>query len=90
MSVIGRNADVEVKPGSDKFATCHDFRRSFGRRWARRVMPAELKLLMRHASIDTTMKYYVGIEADDIASGLWARFNPASPLESPPVSAAEN
>jgi hypothetical protein len=37
-------------------------------------MPAELKLLMRHASIETTMKYYVGIEADDIAAGFWARF----------------
>lgn len=42
-------------------------------------MPAELKLLMRHSSIETTMKYYVGIEADDIAAGLWARFNPATP-----------
>ena len=69
---------MEVKPGSDKFATGHDFRRSFGTRWARRVMPAELKLLMRHASIETTMKYYVGIEADDIAAGLWARFSPAA------------
>ncbi|MEJ7594600.1 MAG: tyrosine-type recombinase/integrase [Planctomycetaceae bacterium] len=77
ISSIGRKAEVQVKPGSDKFATCHDFRRSFGTRWARRVMPAELKLLMRHASIDTTMKYYVGIEADDIAAGLWARFNPS-------------
>ncbi len=38
-------------------------------------MPAELKLLMRHASIETTMKYYVGIAADDIAAGLWARFS---------------
>lgn len=83
ISAIGRKAEVEVKPGSDKFATCHDFRRSFGTRWARRVMPAELKLLMRHASIETTMKYYVGIEADDIAAGLWARFSPAVQSESP-------
>jgi integrase len=82
ISSIGRKAEVEVKPGSGKFATCHDFRRSFGTRWARRVMPAELKLLMRHASIETTMKYYVGIEADDIAAGLWARFNPSTQSQS--------
>lgn len=74
VSTIGRTAEVEIKPGSGKFASCHDFRRSFGTRWARRIMPAELKLLMRHSSIETTMKYYVGIEADDIAAGLWARF----------------
>ncbi len=83
VSAIGKAAEVEVKPGSGKFASCHDFRRSFGTRWSRRVMPAELKLLMRHASIETTMKYYVGIEADDIATGLWARF---SPIESRALS----
>ncbi len=75
VSSIGRTAKVEIKPGSGKFANCHDFQRSFGTRWARRIMPAELKLLIRHSSIDTTMKYYVGIEADDIAAGLWARFS---------------
>jgi hypothetical protein len=42
-------------------------------------MPAELKLLIRHASIETTMKYAVGIEADDIAAGLWASFGNEKP-----------
>lgn len=74
VSEFGRLAEIETRPGSGKFASCHDFRRSFGTRWARKVMPAELKLLMRHSSVETTMKYYVGIEADDIAEGLWERF----------------
>ena len=55
-----------------KFATAHDLRRSFGTRWAKKVMPAVLQRLMRHASINTTMRYYVGIEADDVAAELWA------------------
>ena len=78
ISTIGRKANVLVKRGvklgTDKFATCHDFRRSFGTRWARRVMPAELKMLMRHADVETTMKYYVDIDSDHIAAELWARF----------------
>jgi integrase len=81
ISTIGRTAEVEVKPGSGKFATCHDFRRSFGTRWARRVMPAELMMLMRHADVETTMKYYVDIDSDNVAAGLWARFSPTSPNE---------
>ena len=56
-----------------KFATAHDLRRAFGTRWAKKVMPAVLQRLMRHRSIGTTMKYYVGIEADDVAADLWAK-----------------
>jgi hypothetical protein len=35
---------------------------------------------MRHAHIETTMKYYVGIDADSMADELWSRFGnkPAS------------
>lgn len=82
ISSIGKVAGVEVKPGSGKFATCHDFRRSFGTRWSRRVMPAELKMLMRHADVETTMKYYVDIDSEHIAAGLWARFSRATIAES--------
>ncbi len=32
-------------------------------------MPAELKELMRHASIETTMTYYVGQNAEATAQG---------------------
>ena len=37
-------------------------------------MPAVLKRLMRHASINTTMAYYVDLDADEVAGDLWAKF----------------
>ena len=46
-----------------KYASAHDMRRSFGERWASRVMPQVLMELMRHESIDTTLRYYVGRNA---------------------------
>lgn len=68
---IGRAAGVVVDVESGKTATAHDLRRAFGSRWARRVMPAELKALMRHASIETTMTYYVEQNAQATAASLW-------------------
>ena len=35
-------------------------------------MPAELRELMWHESVETTMKYYVGVNADVTAQKLWA------------------
>ena len=35
-------------------------------------MPPQLKELMRHASIETTMTYYVGQAAEQTAEELWA------------------
>lgn len=55
-----------------KYASAHDFRRSFGKRWASKLMPQELQALMRHASITTTMSYYVGSMAKEAAKKLWA------------------
>jgi len=77
VSDIGKKAGVLVDPETGKTASAHDLRRSFGTRWAKRVMPAVLKRLMRHANIATTMGFYVGIDADEIASGLWANHAPA-------------
>jgi hypothetical protein len=37
----------------------------------KRVMPAVLQNLMRHASIQTTMQFYVDLEAEDVADALW-------------------
>jgi integrase len=54
-----------------KCTTAHDLRRAFGTRWSKRVMPAMLQKLMRHASIETTMKFYVEHNADDISADLW-------------------
>ena len=62
-----------------KYASAHDLRRSFGSRWAPKVKPATLQRLMRHASIETTMAYYVDLDADDLAAELWA----AQPSPSP-------
>jgi hypothetical protein len=55
-----------------KYASAHDLRRSFGARWATRVMPQVLMELMRHESIETTLKFYVGRNAETTADVLWA------------------
>jgi len=62
-----------VTTAAKKFASAHDLRRSFGTRWARRVMPAVLQRLMRHAEIATTMKYYVTMDADAVGDEVWGR-----------------
>jgi integrase len=67
---IGRKANVLVNRQTEKFATAHDLRRAFGTRWAARVMPTVLKDLMRHKSIETTMKYYVTHQADEVSRKL--------------------
>jgi integrase len=77
ISQAGEAAKVVVgakRDGSPKFASAHDFRRSFGSRLAQKVMPIILKELMRHESIETTMAYYVGQNADTTADTLWRVF----------------
>lgn len=86
ISRIGRAADIRVHAhvhtGKIKYATAHDLRRSFAERWARKVMPQVLKELMRHESIDTTLSYYVGANAELTADYLWAAYDrPASQEE---------
>jgi integrase len=76
ISAIGRKAGVIVNKAQGKFASAHDLRRSFGTRWAPRVKPATLQLLMRHQSIETTLKYYVAQDADDVGDELWKSFAP--------------
>jgi integrase len=56
------------------FAGCHSCRRGFGSKWARRVMPAVLQRLMRHANIATTMTYYVHLDAGAVADELWEKY----------------
>ena len=62
--MIGKKAGVVVDKEAGKYATAHDLRRSFGTRWASKVKAATLQLLMRHEDIQTTMRYYVGLEVD--------------------------
>jgi integrase len=69
-----RKARGEAEPDHGiklKYASAHDLRRAFGLRWSARVMPAILQQLMRHESIETTMRYYVGRDADAVADTLW-------------------
>jgi len=72
-SAIGKAAQIIVdagrprrdkSPPRPKYASAHDLRRSFGERWSRLVMPPVLQQLMRHATIQTTMVFYVGNDAD--------------------------
>ena len=62
---------VDRSGGRVKYASAHNLRRSFGARWAPLVMPATLRELMRHESIETTMRYYVGANAKSTAAALW-------------------
>ena len=75
VALIGELARVVVhtdpRTGKVKFASAHDLRRSYGNRWAKQVMPAVLQRLMRHESIETTMGYYVDLDADELAEDLY-------------------
>lgn len=70
---IGKRAGVKVADGRGKvkFASAHDLRRSFGFRWAGRIMPNHLQSLMRHTSISTTLTFYVGRNSEATADALW-------------------
>lgn len=57
-----------------KFASAHDIRRSFGDAMSYLVMPVVLMKLMRHQSIDTTMKYYIGRNTERLANEVWDAF----------------
>lgn len=75
VAAIGEAAGIKVltnpATGAVKYASAHDLRRSFGERWSIRVMPQVLMQLMRHESIDTTMRFYVGRNAQTTADVLW-------------------
>ena len=68
VSSIGAASGIEVKPG--QHPTAHDLRRSFCFRWSQRALPQQLRVLARHATIQTTLTYYA--EADMTAEAVWA------------------
>ncbi|MEX2119904.1 MAG: site-specific integrase, partial [Pirellulales bacterium] len=76
ISTIGEKAGVVVNKDEGKFASAHDLRRAFLTRWAPKVKPATLQLLARHETIETTLRYYVAQDADDVAAELWATHKP--------------
>jgi integrase len=86
---IGEAAKVVTDAAAGRTATAHDLRRAFGARWSKRVMPAVLKEIMRHADIQTTMTYYVAQNARVTASELWAAANPATPRPETPRQEAD-
>jgi integrase len=69
VSSIGTKAKVRVDVR--KTASAHDLRRAYGERWATRLMPAQLMELMRHQTIETTLNFYVGRNAERTAAILW-------------------
>jgi len=78
ISEIGEKAGVKVQvhpeTGKVKYASAHDLRRAFGERWAALIMPAHLQQLMRHESIETTLRYYVGANAERTADVCWEAY----------------
>jgi hypothetical protein len=110
VSRIGKAAGVRVyvspkDPEKVKYASAHDLRRAFGERWAARLMPAQLKELMRHESIETTLRFYVGTDAQRTAEAAWEAYERTvaavfsggfanslanSDASGPPVPPAEN
>jgi len=74
-SRIGKAAGIAVGSSSrgERYASSHDLRRSFGERWAKRILPQQLQELMRHEKIETTLKYYVGQDAQWDGRGVIQR-----------------
>jgi hypothetical protein len=83
--MIGEVAGVKVsthpRTGKVKFTSAHDLRRTLGERWAARVMPVQLMELMRHKNIETTLRYYVGANAQRTAQTIWAAFRQNQPAQ---------
>lgn len=70
---IGKKAGVVVKSGKKpRYASAHDLRRSCLARWSRKLLPQQLKVLARHASLTTTLTYYVGDDAEAVCEALWS------------------
>lgn len=81
LTAIGRAAGIVVRTDGkkSKHASAHDLRRAFGTRWALKVAPLVLQRMMRHATLQTTMRYYVNLEAAQIGEALWKGVPPESP-----------
>lgn len=64
-------AGIAYKDAQGRVLDFHCFRHTFCSRLARNgVQPARMRLLARHASINTTMDYYVHVESDELASDV--------------------
>lgn len=95
LAEVGERAKVVTIPATDdgqeaSFATAHDLRRSFGHRWAAKVMPPILQHLMRHRSIETTLRYYVGSSADQASRAVWEAWKSGAPQIDGALLSADN
>lgn len=70
LTAIGEAAKIVVNDDG-KFASAHDLRRAFGVEWSKKVRPLTLKKLMRHRSLETTLKFYVGLDSADASEDVW-------------------
>jgi len=70
ISAIGEASGIVTGSDTGKHVTAHDLRRSFGTRWALRVHPLVLKKLMRHETLDTTLRFYVDLDDSQIAQAI--------------------
>jgi len=76
VSDIGKKADIVVKVAddseeSDKYASAHDLRRSFGQRMADAgVTRQDLQAIMRHKDYKTTERYYIRHRAEEQAKRI--------------------
>ena len=74
---IGAASGVVIDHAADgpQHPTAHDLRRSFCERWSHVLMPADLMVIARHESIATTIKFYVGRNAERTAEVLRNAWN---------------
>ncbi len=75
IAALGKAANIitQVQQGGDiLYASAHDFRRSFGERWAYRgIKEHVLMVMMRHEKLETTMQFYVGKNVQMAAESMW-------------------
>ncbi len=63
----------DAEPYDWQHRTIHDLRRTYGTRMARHVPAHELRRLMGHSSINTTIRHYLAV-GDDVAAKIEAAF----------------
>jgi integrase len=67
---VGRTAGI-VTSRDGVFASAHDLRRTFATEMAKVLKPIELRAIMRHSNIQTTLSYYVESDSDTIGQSIW-------------------
>jgi len=89
ITAIGKAAGVTVDD-EGKAASAHDIRRAFGTRWSLVVRPLTLQKMMRHTSLSTTMRYYIGYGAADAGQELWGNSSQVTGPKSGPKEGSES